>query len=292
MGLDLALGGLVLITAIRGWLKGFLIQAIRLGGLVAAVYVAAPVRDETKPYVLDYLPSIRADLVDRMLWWASAVVSYFVMVGVASLAVSMSRRKTFGIAEPNRGDQFAGLGLGLIKGLVVASFVVAGLQKYAQPQIAQLAWIQEQTKESYAWEWNEQYHPAARIWSAVPVQHFVGQIRKMGLNPSGETEADESEKSVQTASRTPQLSLQTTHPVPSPPHRRKLVLRKPFDDPALSTRASSTGRPDSPSEPLKDPSGFDPNVLRVIESLKGQSPGSAVSPGLMPGPELNSPKWR
>ena len=32
MGLDLALGALVLVTAIRGWLKGFCVQAIRLGG--------------------------------------------------------------------------------------------------------------------------------------------------------------------------------------------------------------------------------------------------------------------
>ena len=42
MGLDLALGGLVLISAIRGWLKGFLVQAIRLAGLVASVYAAGP----------------------------------------------------------------------------------------------------------------------------------------------------------------------------------------------------------------------------------------------------------
>ena len=32
MGLDLALGVIVLLAAIRGWLKGFVLQAIRLSG--------------------------------------------------------------------------------------------------------------------------------------------------------------------------------------------------------------------------------------------------------------------
>src|SRR5262245_59554441 len=108
MGLDLALGGLVLFTAFRGWLRGFVIQAIRLAGLVASVYVAAPVRDEVKPYVLDYLPAMRPDLVDRILWWTAVVVSYFVIVGGASLLVAATRRRAYGLDEPNRSDQFAG----------------------------------------------------------------------------------------------------------------------------------------------------------------------------------------
>ena len=83
MGLDLALGGLVLFVAIRGWFRGFVVQAIRLGGLVAAAYAAVPVRDQAKPYALEYFPAMRPELVDRILWWVSAAVSYFVIVGVA-----------------------------------------------------------------------------------------------------------------------------------------------------------------------------------------------------------------
>ena len=67
----------------------------------------------------------------------SAVGSYFVIVGVASLLVAVARRPTFGLDEPSRGDQFAGFGLGTAKGLIVASFVVAGLKNYALPQIEQ-----------------------------------------------------------------------------------------------------------------------------------------------------------
>src|SRR3954447_21456464 len=43
MGLDLALAVIVLLSAVRGWLKGFVLQAIRLSGIVACVYAADPV---------------------------------------------------------------------------------------------------------------------------------------------------------------------------------------------------------------------------------------------------------
>ena len=108
MGLDLVLGGLVLVTAIRGWLKGFVLQAVRLAGLVACVYLADPVRDQFRPYVLSYLPKIRPDLVDRLLWWSSAVASYVVLVGLATLTVTLYRRQPIGLAEPKPVQAAAG----------------------------------------------------------------------------------------------------------------------------------------------------------------------------------------
>ena len=54
MGLDVALGVIILIAAIRGWLQGFVYQAIRIGGLVAGIYLAAPVRDQAKPHIVAY----------------------------------------------------------------------------------------------------------------------------------------------------------------------------------------------------------------------------------------------
>ena len=42
MGLDVALGVVILIAAIRGWLQGFVYQTVRLAGLVACIYLAAP----------------------------------------------------------------------------------------------------------------------------------------------------------------------------------------------------------------------------------------------------------
>lgn len=43
MGLDLALGVIILIAAFRGWLQGFVSQALRIAGLIACVYLAEPV---------------------------------------------------------------------------------------------------------------------------------------------------------------------------------------------------------------------------------------------------------
>jgi len=207
MGLDLALGGVVLIAALRGWLKGFLVQAIRLGGLVAAVYLALPVRDYVKPYVVGSMPTVRPDLMDRLLWWGSAVATYFVLVGVASLLIAASRRKTFGLSEMNRGDQFAGFGVGLVKGLIAASFLLAGVQSYASPYLDKLPWAGEQLKTSVVWEWNGRYTPAAQIWAAPPVRHFVAQIQSMGMTvPMGTTTVD-LDGSTQASNTIPKLAL-------------------------------------------------------------------------------------
>ena len=212
MGLDLVLGGLVLLLAIRGWMKGFLVQAIRLGGLIAAVYAASPVREQAKPYIVQYLPTIQPSLLDRMLWWGSGVTSYFVLVGVASLAVGVARRPKFGMEERNRGDQFAGFGLGVVKGLIVTSFLIAGVARYSSWAFQQVSWAEKQTKESYAWEWNQKYRPASRIWAAPPVRQFVTHVQKMGLLPPESSKMEEAENTeeparVQTASRTPTLEL-------------------------------------------------------------------------------------
>ncbi len=116
MGLDIVLALIILGAGVRGWFRGFVLQAIRLGGLIGAVYSAAPLRDAARPYVNSYLPTIRPELLDRLLWWLAAILCYVVTVGLASLAVKMARRRPFGEVEQNRTDQFAGFLLGGIKG--------------------------------------------------------------------------------------------------------------------------------------------------------------------------------
>jgi uncharacterized membrane protein required for colicin V production len=189
MGLDVALGIIILIAGIRGWLQGFVYQAVRLGGLIACVYAAAPVRDQAKPYVQPYLPTMQPELIDRLLWWVSAVASYVVIVGGLTLAIKMTRRPEIpGMPmQRSRNDQFAGFLLGLAKGALVAAFVVAALQKYAMDRIETNSWADQQVKSSLALLWNSQYHPASRIWNSVPVRHFVGQAQRMGLPDHGET---------------------------------------------------------------------------------------------------------
>ena len=183
MGLDVALGVIILIAAIRGWLQGFLYQAIRIGGLIACVYLAAPVRDQVKPYILPYLPTIHPDLVDRLFWWVAACVTYVVLVGTSTLALKMTKRPEIpGIpAQRSRNDQFAGFLFGILKGALIAAFVAAAIQKYALKQIETIPWAEDQFKSSLALQWNRQYHPASKIWRSVPVRHLVNHFQRMGL---------------------------------------------------------------------------------------------------------------
>ena len=91
MGLDLAFGVIILIAGLRGWLKGFVTQAVRIGGFIACFYLADPVREQIRPYVLGKLPTIDAGLLDRILWWVSTLVSYIVLVGLINLAIQLTR---------------------------------------------------------------------------------------------------------------------------------------------------------------------------------------------------------
>jgi Colicin V production protein len=214
MGLDIALGIMVFLGALRGWFRGFMLQAIRLSGLVGCVYAAGPIRDYARPYVVPYLASVPPAMLDRMLWWSSAVVSYLTMVGLATLAVKLYRRRPYGEPEPNRADQFAGMLLAAGKSAVIAAFLIGALDKYALTWIKQVPWATELTKASTVLTWHERYHPSDKIWEAAPVQHFVGYVQKMGVaGPSGTTTDAPSATEpppVQTASRPPRLDL--------PPH--------------------------------------------------------------------------
>lgn len=194
MGLDVALGIVILIAAIRGWIQGFTHQFIRLGGLIASFYLAAPVRDEVKPHIRAYLAAIPADWVDRILWWLAVSVNDIVIVGVCTLAVKMTRRPEVPGLPPerSRNDQFAGFLLGIAKGALVAAFLVAGLLRFGPEQVESLPWAQEQVKTSQAIAWNEQYQPASRIWKSAPVRHLADHIYRHGLmGPAGSSTPDD-----------------------------------------------------------------------------------------------------
>ncbi len=187
MGLDLALGVVILIAAFRGWFQGFMSQAVRLGALVASVYAAVRLRDYAKPYVLPSLATIQPDLIDRMLWWVSAVAIWIVLVALGSLIIKMTRRPEIpGISQSGRNDQFAGFIVGGAKGLLIASFMAAGIQKYAMEQVKNVSWGEDQVKASWALKWNETYQPARKIWASRPVRHFVDYVQRMGLHRPGD----------------------------------------------------------------------------------------------------------
>jgi len=189
-------------------------QAVRITGLIACVYLAEPVRNYAKPYVFPYLPTIQPELVDRLLWWVSAAMTYVVLVGFATLIIKMTRRPEIpGIRESGRNDQFAGFLLGAAKGLFAVAFFTAGIQNHALKYLAVMPWAEEQVKTSWAIKCNEQYQPVSRIWSSSPVRHYVSQIQRMGLqNPAEPSQTPAGEQapespSVKTASRSPKLEV-------------------------------------------------------------------------------------
>lgn len=224
MGLDLTLGGLVLFLGIRGWLKGFIGQAIRLAGVISCVYLADPVRDLVMPRVIQYLPNIQPDVVRTIVWWSSAAISYVVLVGLTSLAIKMSKRKTLGDPEPNRNDQFGGFLLGVAKGVVLSALLLAGIEKYAIGRLKDLPWAETQAKTSRTLQWNERFQPVPKVWATPPVQHFVQHIQRMGLKTPAKGTEQEKEK-------------ETASPVAEGNHPPKLAL--PGDSRSPQEKASN-----------------------------------------------------
>ena len=193
MGLDVALGVIVLLGAFRGWLKGFVSQAVRIAGFIACFYLADPVQEHARPYVLSRLPSIDPGLMDRILWWAAAVLSYVLLVGLSTLAIQLMRSPPVpGAPKGRRDDQFAGFLLGAGKAALLAAFMAAGVQKYGPDLARHASWVEQQTTGSHALKWTTAYQPVPRIWSAPPVRQFVEHIQRNGLR--GTTELDVEKK--------------------------------------------------------------------------------------------------
>jgi hypothetical protein len=193
MGMDLILGAIVLVAALRGWFRGFFSQAIRLGGLVGGVYLAGPLRDLARPIAAERLTSMAPDLLDRLLWWVAAVVAFVVLSGTATGLLNASRRRlardrsASGIPAPShRGDQSAGALFGAAKGAIAVAFLAGLLLRYAPEYAKAGGWVGEQVEASYALSLSERYQPAKRIWESDPVRSFVTHVRTMGLDaPEG-----------------------------------------------------------------------------------------------------------
>jgi uncharacterized membrane protein required for colicin V production len=266
MGLDVTLGVIILVAAFRGYFQGFITQAVRIAGLVACVYLAEPVRDYSKPRVLPYLPTIDPALIDRLLWWVSAAVTYIVLVGLATLVIKMTRRPEIpGIAQSGRNDQFAGFMLGASKGILVAAVSTAAVQKYALEPIKTVPWAEAQVKTSWAGKWNEQYQPVPKIWSSPPVRQFVTYVERMGMRTPGESsdaaEGDDDDRespAVRTASRpaAPNIATDGRHAAGDEPVSEK-APGSPSMSPPNPPDAGDQAIADLKAELKKEPKGSD-----------------------------------
>lgn len=186
MGLDIALGIVVLLAGIRGWFKGFIRQVIPLVALVGCVYLADPVRELARPYAREYFPTVGAPVLERLLWWSAAVLSYLVTTGIAFSILKSMKKKTYGDPEPNRTDQGAGFTFGVVKGLIIASCLASAVRSYAPGYYEKAPFVEDQAKGSRSMAWAEKYHPAETLWKSQPVQAFVGRVKNRGLWSDGE----------------------------------------------------------------------------------------------------------
>jgi hypothetical protein len=153
-----------------------------LSALVACVYVADPVRDLARPLAKDYLPGIRPEILDRLLWWSSAVVALVVLSGIGSIFVHLSRRRPYGQREPARSDRGAGFALGAAKAAVIACFLLSAIAKHGPDYAPRVGdWAVQQMETSQTVALSKRYRPADQIWKSPPVQVFVTRIRERGL---------------------------------------------------------------------------------------------------------------
>ncbi len=186
MGLDIALGVIVLMAAVRGWLRGFLLQAIPLAALVGSVFAAEPLRNLIRQPAHDYFPGIRPELLDRLLWWSAAVLTFVVASGVATAVVRLYRKRPAAEFETRYADQGAGFLLGVVKGGLVAAFLTAGMVDYVPSYVKSGGWIARQVESSRAVRLNAQHRPAAQVWNSPPVRALVAHVRSRGLWPAPE----------------------------------------------------------------------------------------------------------
>lgn len=245
MGLDLALAAVVLLAAVRGWFKGFISQAVGLSALAACVYIASPMRDAARPYARQYLPSMQDDILDRLLWWSSAVIAFIACTGVGNYLVRFRRRQPYGISEPNRANQGAGFVFGALKGAIIASFIAAGFAQFAPKYIPEDGAVANQAKASMSLAWNARYQPAERIWNSVPVRSFIAHVRANGLGDTAEAAEDAKQPETQSTAQTPPANAESH--VSPPKAERDEPVKTARRGPTLSVPREKPLDPQSPT---------------------------------------------
>jgi uncharacterized membrane protein required for colicin V production len=104
-------------VAARGWWKGFVWQAVRTGGALVALFVAARVEGPAGRLVARLVPSVAGDAAD--VWgWAVAAVLVFAAAAVVAHVLRDAVR-TAGLTAP---DRVLGAVLGAALGFALCSF--------------------------------------------------------------------------------------------------------------------------------------------------------------------------
>ena len=184
MGLDVALGLMILFGGVRGWFKGFLAQSIQIGGIIASVYLATPIRELVRPKIKSMLASVDPVVLEKLIWWGAVFLCYVLIRALASALINVTRRPPVpGVPADSRfGDRSAGFFFGLAKSAIVAAFLIAAMDEHAIKYLKSESWADEHVFQSYSLALSRKYRPAERIWTSEPVAHFVSYVRREGVD--------------------------------------------------------------------------------------------------------------
>ncbi len=116
---DLTILGVIFISAIIGWLRGFMREVLSVGAWIAAAWVAASYREQAAAMLAPYLPS--ADLalpVGASLAFIIALILFSVAAAVLSRIAQTSALSPL--------DSTLGIVFGLVRGAVVVLVAYIG----------------------------------------------------------------------------------------------------------------------------------------------------------------------
>lgn len=192
MGLDIALGLIALSMAISGWRAGFWLQIMRLVCMTVGLYAAEPLSLQLQPYVAQHVKLEDPAMLQRGLWWACWAAVYTfgsLFLGVAAKVGKWRKSPLQAELEPpGKFDHIAGFAFGLVKAVVLASFMSAAMDRYAIPKIEHKDWAKKYVISSKALEYSRKYEPVPKILSAEPIKSMLTIIQEKGLG--GESTKD------------------------------------------------------------------------------------------------------
>ena len=166
MGLDLVLGLIILIAALRGWFKGFTNQAVRIAGFIACFYLADPVREQARPYVLAKLPTHRSRIAgpDPLVDLRGRLVHRPGGIQHPGHPVD-AHCPGPGVPRSRRDDRFAGSSSARPRDCFSWLSWPRAFRNTAIDLAHNFPWTERQTEGSYALQWTDRYQPVPRIWS-------------------------------------------------------------------------------------------------------------------------------
>lgn len=130
MWIDVAMGLVLALGALRGFRVGFAKPMVHLTGLVAGLLAAEPLSHWVAEHAGERLAFLPAAIRPAALFFACLVAMYAVLTLVGCSYLRWYRTQFLGENKPSFGDRFVGIGLGLVKGAIVIYIAAFGASRF------------------------------------------------------------------------------------------------------------------------------------------------------------------